>query len=205
MSNATAQAKSKTNASKPKRQASPNGVRSPSTAVKGTESALEAAKPTSSRNRTRSADKTNRASQKEDHARTTSNAPSIKEDSKSRPPSKNSLLIVALGKKGGATIEDLCTVSGWQSHSVRAAMTGLKKKGYVISRTRTDGKSVYAITAAPTASDGQSITGSKSSTKPAEEKTSTKSPKNGSPAASTISAVKGEPYTAAAKPSEASA
>ncbi|MCC0025081.1 MAG: DUF3489 domain-containing protein [Hyphomicrobiaceae bacterium] len=69
--------------------------------------------------------------------------------SSARSPSKTALLIDALGVPDGATIEQLCKVVGWQSHSVRAALTGLKKKGIVITRTKTDGKSVYAIASAP--------------------------------------------------------
>lgn len=39
-----------------------------------------------------------------------------------------------LRNPGGATIDALCKATGWQSHSVRAALTALRKKGHVIER-----------------------------------------------------------------------
>jgi len=42
----------------------------------------------------------------------------------------------------------LCKTTGWQAHSVRAALTGLRKVGHVIKRTddeRKAGKTVYRI------------------------------------------------------------
>jgi len=44
----------------------------------------------------------------------------------------------------------LRSITGWQAHSVRAALTGLRKRGYTITRTRAeDGATIYAITAVP--------------------------------------------------------
>ena len=40
----------------------------------------------------------------------------------------------------GATLPDLQKATGWQPHSVRAALTGLRKKGHEIVRTKTDGR-----------------------------------------------------------------
>ena len=34
----------------------------------------------------------------------------------------------------GATLEDMAEATGWQAHTVRAAMTGLRKRGFAISR-----------------------------------------------------------------------
>jgi len=82
-------------------------------------------------------------------AKASSRASASAPDAKTRVPSKNTLMIEALRQSGGATIERLCAVSGWQSHSVRAALTGLKKKGYVITRSKTDGASVYTLTEMP--------------------------------------------------------
>ena len=70
-----------------------------------------------------------------------------------RAPSKTDLLTNALSQPGGATIEQLCSVTGWQSHSVRAAVSGFKKQGIEITRAKTDGKSVYAV--APLAETAQ--------------------------------------------------
>lgn len=63
-----------------------------------------------------------------------------------KPPLKSTLLLNALSAKGGASIETLCTATGWQAHSVRAALTGFRKNGASISRSRSaDGKTLYAI------------------------------------------------------------
>ncbi len=53
-----------------------------------------------------------------------------------------------LGHKNGATLPALEKATGWQPHSVRAALTGLRKKGHAIERSK-DGKgvTVYRVTA----------------------------------------------------------
>ncbi|WP_108861218.1 DUF3489 domain-containing protein [Ruegeria sp. Alg231-54] len=53
-----------------------------------------------------------------------------------------------LERPSGATVETLCKATGWQAHSVRAALTGLRKAGHGIERTdneRKTGKTVYRI------------------------------------------------------------
>ena len=61
-----------------------------------------------------------------------------------------------LSSETGATLEALCAATGWQSHSVRAALSSLRKDGTVILREasedaeRPDAR--YCITAAPEAS-----------------------------------------------------
>jgi len=43
--------------------------------------------------------------------------------------------LIALMKTGtGASLEDMIEATGWQGHTVRSAMTGLRKRGYVIER-----------------------------------------------------------------------
>jgi DNA-binding IclR family transcriptional regulator len=58
-----------------------------------------------------------------------------------------------LAKPNGATLEAICKVTGWQPHSARAALSGLRKAGYTIERERNGadkiGTSVYRLTAAP--------------------------------------------------------
>lgn len=54
-----------------------------------------------------------------------------------------------LQQRGGATVLDLMTAIGWQSHSVRAALTGLRKAGHQIERQRdTAGATRYRLVAA---------------------------------------------------------
>ncbi|MEW2919600.1 DUF3489 domain-containing protein [Ruegeria sp. ANG10] len=55
-----------------------------------------------------------------------------------------------LRRPSGASLEALCKATGWQPHSVRAALSGLRKKGVTIERRTSDkphGFSTYHLTA----------------------------------------------------------
>lgn len=43
----------------------------------------------------------------------------------------------------GATLELMIATTGWLPHTTRAALTGLKKKGFVISSDKIDGVRTY--------------------------------------------------------------
>ena len=61
-------------------------------------------------------------------------------------PTKLDRMITLLRQKKGASLEELCTVTGWQAHSVRGAIAGsLKKKGHVITSEKIDGVRRYRI------------------------------------------------------------
>ena len=51
-----------------------------------------------------------------------------------------------LSRSGGVTIVQLQKATGWQPHSVRAALTRLRKKGHAIERAGEPGKAKYRIT-----------------------------------------------------------
>ena len=62
---------------------------------------------------------------------------------------KQALVVGLLSREGGASCKDLASATGWLPHTTRAALTGLRQKGYCIERTqREDRSSVYRITAA---------------------------------------------------------
>jgi transcription initiation factor IIE alpha subunit len=63
--------------------------------------------------------------------------------------SKAALVLELLQRSEGATPDDLVAATGWLPHTVRAALTGLRKKGHAVVRTRVDGATRYAIAAAP--------------------------------------------------------
>ncbi len=68
-----------------------------------------------------------------------------------RAGSKLASVIDLLQRRGGATIPTLIEATGWLPHSARAALTGLRKRGYAVARERLeDGDSIYrvAVTAA---------------------------------------------------------
>jgi hypothetical protein len=63
-----------------------------------------------------------------------------------RPGSKRALIVKMLSKKSGATLEALVEATSWLPHTTRAALTGLRKRGYTVLLERQDGKpSLYRI------------------------------------------------------------
>ena len=67
----------------------------------------------------------------------------------SRAGTKQALLIGMLSRKGGAAIDELIAATSWLPHTTRAALTGLRKRGYRIERAQNDQRqSVYRIAAA---------------------------------------------------------
>lgn len=74
--------------------------------------------------------------------------------STSTPPreTKATILRKLLCRKAGADLAALQSATGWQPHSVRAAMSGLRKAGYTIDRAdsaKPSGGTVYRITGGP--------------------------------------------------------
>lgn len=64
----------------------------------------------------------------------------------SRAGSKQALVIGMLSAKGGATLDALVEATGWLPHTTRAALTGLRKRGLTVERSRNEGEaSVYRI------------------------------------------------------------
>ena len=61
---------------------------------------------------------------------------------------KSALVQKLLARARGATLAEMEEATGWQPHSVRAFLTGLRNKGIVLVReTRKDGVSAYRIAA----------------------------------------------------------
>ena len=60
---------------------------------------------------------------------------------------KLQIILDLLARDSGAALEDLCTATGWQRHSVRGAIAGtLKRKGHIITSQKTDGVRLYRLT-----------------------------------------------------------
>lgn len=53
-----------------------------------------------------------------------------------RSGGKQALLVSILSGPSGATLTELMAATGWLAHTTRAALTGLRQRGYVIGRTR---------------------------------------------------------------------
>ena len=65
-----------------------------------------------------------------------------------KPPSKTSLILGMMQRDDGATLEQMVEATGWLSHTTRAAMTGLRKKGHAIVRAKVEGETRYTLAAA---------------------------------------------------------
>ena len=62
---------------------------------------------------------------------------------KPKAPSKQQQLAALVVRDEGATLDQMIEVTGWLSHTTRAALTGLRKKGYSISSDKVDGVRTY--------------------------------------------------------------
>jgi len=65
---------------------------------------------------------------------------------------KATILRDMLKKRAGASLAELCEATGWQKHSVRAALSGLRKAGHAVERrapTKAGGEARYRITGKP--------------------------------------------------------
>lgn len=66
-----------------------------------------------------------------------------KAPSAAKPASKRDQLAALLVRDEGATIVEMQQATGWLPHTVRAALTGLKKLGYAIDSDKADGVRTY--------------------------------------------------------------
>jgi len=65
----------------------------------------------------------------------------IRESARRRVPragTKISNVIDMLGQDSGATIDEIIAITGWLPHTSRAALTGLRKRGYALVSDRSD-------------------------------------------------------------------
>ena len=76
-----------------------------------------------------------------------------------RPTSKIAAVVGLLSRCGGATLAELIAATGWLPHTIRAALTGLRKRGYVLTLDRSDQNrgSAYLITSKRTERAGAAM------------------------------------------------
>jgi Protein of unknown function (DUF3489) len=65
--------------------------------------------------------------------------------SKSPRQTKAALLRARLAKPGGVSLAALIELTGWQAHTLRAALSGLRKEGLTLTRRREGDDTIYAI------------------------------------------------------------
>lgn len=71
---------------------------------------------------------------------------------------KKDAVIALLRRVQGASLAEICDATGWQRHTARAALSGLRKAGYVLHSERDsegdgDGQMLYQVTALPPAAE----------------------------------------------------
>jgi len=58
---------------------------------------------------------------------------------------KTAIVIGLLQRSEGATLTELVDATGWQPHTTRAALTGFRKKGHVMEKSKRDDTTRYRI------------------------------------------------------------
>ena len=64
-----------------------------------------------------------------------------------RPASKIGTVMTLLERDEGATLDEMVAATGWLPHTTRAALTGLRKKGHAIAKTKRGDVTCYRIAA----------------------------------------------------------
>jgi hypothetical protein len=63
-----------------------------------------------------------------------------------KPGTKRALIVGMLRHSDGASLADLMAATGWLPHTSRAALSGLRRRGFVLEKSRrADGTPVYLI------------------------------------------------------------
>lgn len=76
-----------------------------------------------------------------------STTPAPAEAAPTRSPTKQDRVIELLKRQEGATLGELTGATAWLPHTMRAALTGLRKKGMQIDKTKREDVTCYCIRA----------------------------------------------------------
>ena len=58
---------------------------------------------------------------------------------------KTAMLLTLLKTGTGASLEDMTDATSWQPHTVRAAMTGLRKKGHTVEKHVEGNTTIWSV------------------------------------------------------------
>jgi len=110
--------------------------------------------PSTPRNTTKKARRPAESAASPDAAAVVSEAPAA---SVVRQPRETKALALrhSLQDPGGASLTSLMASTGWQAHTVRAALSGLRKKGWAVQRRTEDGVTIYFIDPEAQVPDGK--------------------------------------------------
>ncbi len=67
---------------------------------------------------------------------------------KAPPVTKSVKLLTLLQTGTGASLEEMVEATGWRPHTVRAALTGLRKKGHTIEKHIEGNTTIWSVTPA---------------------------------------------------------
>ena len=57
-------------------------------------------------------------------------------------------MLQAISADAGATLAEITALTSWLPHTARAAVTGLRKRGFDVALIQQDGRKAYRLTAA---------------------------------------------------------
>jgi hypothetical protein len=98
-------------------------------------------KPQSKQSRSPKSGKSTKAGTHETAARTSKRTATPN----AKPERKIDKVIALLEQSDGTTMNELVAATDWQPHTTRAALTGLKKKGHIISSEKIDAIRRYRL------------------------------------------------------------
>lgn len=78
----------------------------------------------------------------------TSTAQAISSDAPAPAPTKRDIILGLLARPDGASLDEMVSATGWLPHTTRAMLTGLKKKGHVLTSEKVEGVRRYRATKA---------------------------------------------------------
>jgi Protein of unknown function (DUF3489) len=82
------------------------------------------------------------------HKQTSTPAVSEAAAGQQRPAGKLGEVLTAVGAKLGATLVELVSLTGWQPHTARAALTRLRQRGFKVHLREAEGRKAYHLTQA---------------------------------------------------------
>ena len=62
-----------------------------------------------------------------------------------KPQSKSAIVTKMLSRERGASIAEIAKATGWKDHSIRAFLTGVRKKATLTKEERSDGNAAYRL------------------------------------------------------------
>lgn len=71
------------------------------------------------------------------------------------PPTKSAMVTKLLSRERGASIAEMAKATGWKDHSVRAFLTGVRKKVELSKEERGDGITAYRLISGEAAPTGK--------------------------------------------------